>query len=147
MKWHVFMTHQRCILFYCTCANSINRWWFLQEAAGGSFVCRCASGFVGARCEWNALTSGCDNHACLNGADCHPVISSRSADDNSWATALYRCTCRPGFTGQHCETGVDDCRHNPCRNGLSNIFVCLTVCRQWTANWTAFIHRIKAYDM
>lgn len=26
------------------------------------------------------------------------------------------CRCRPGFTGPRCETGVDNCASNPCRN-------------------------------
>lgn len=26
------------------------------------------------------------------------------------------CRCRPGFTGAHCETNIDDCASNPCRN-------------------------------
>lgn len=26
------------------------------------------------------------------------------------------CRCRPGFTGARCETNIDDCASNPCRN-------------------------------
>lgn len=29
---------------------------------------------------------------------------------------LVMCRCRPGFTGSHCETNIDDCAANPCRN-------------------------------
>lgn len=27
------------------------------------------------------------------------------------------CRCQPGFTGSRCETNIDDCASNPCRNG------------------------------
>lgn len=27
------------------------------------------------------------------------------------------CRCQPGFTGSYCETNIDDCVGNPCRNG------------------------------
>lgn len=31
------------------------------------------------------------------------------------------CRCQPGFTGSHCETNIDDCAGNPCRNAGSCI--------------------------
>ena len=33
----------------------------------------------------------------------------------------FRCVCEIGFTGPYCETNVDDCLHNPCKNGGSCI--------------------------
>ena len=29
----------------------------------------------------------------------------------------YSCDCVPGFTGQHCETNINECASNPCANG------------------------------
>ena len=46
-------------------------------------------------CEVNP----CDNDAsCLNTPD------------------GFLCDCKPGFTGNHCETEVDECEVNPCKN-------------------------------
>ena len=29
----------------------------------------------------------------------------------------YKCICPDGFTGEHCESNIDDCAINPCQNG------------------------------
>lgn len=41
----------------------------------------------------------------------------------------FTCDCRPGFHGDRCETEVDECASQPCRNGAIcrdyvNSFVC-----------------------
>ncbi|KFM80719.1 Agrin, partial [Stegodyphus mimosarum] len=51
-------------------------------------------------------TSPCMSMPCKNGAICEPV------GDNE-----YTCSCRPGFTGQTCETIEDACLNNPCSEG------------------------------
>ncbi|XP_069022890.1 versican core protein [Embiotoca jacksoni] len=60
----------------------------------------------------------CSAAACLNGGSCH----KRGAQSI--------CVCAPGYTGQHCETDVDECQSNPCLNGATcldgeNYFTCL----------------------
>ncbi|XP_003972277.3 slit homolog 1b isoform X2 [Takifugu rubripes] len=72
------------------------------------------------------LTTPTDSFQC-NGpvepsvrAKCSPCVSSPCQnqgvcrDDH---TQLFTCTCKPGFTGKHCETPVDACVSNPCTNG------------------------------
>lgn len=29
---------------------------------------------------------------------------------------LYRCECLPGYTGKHCDIGIDPCQSSPCLN-------------------------------
>ena len=31
----------------------------------------------------------------------------------------YRCVCQAGYSGQNCETNVNECASNPCQNGGS----------------------------
>ncbi|XP_068190078.1 versican core protein [Antennarius striatus] len=47
----------------------------------------------------------CSTSMCQNGGSCY----------ENGAQAI--CLCAPGFTGQLCETDVDDCQSNPCLNG------------------------------
>ncbi|KAG7999666.1 Versican core protein [Nibea albiflora] len=60
----------------------------------------------------------CSAAVCLNGGSCY-----RKGAQNI-------CMCAPGYTGQHCETDVDECQSNPCLNGATcldgvNSFTCL----------------------
>uniref|UniRef100_A0A668A7H7 Slit homolog 1 protein n=1 Tax=Myripristis murdjan TaxID=586833 RepID=A0A668A7H7_9TELE len=53
-------------------------------------------------------------------AKCSPCSSSPCHNQGvcqAHSTELYTCTCKPGFTGKHCETPVDACVSNPCTNG------------------------------
>nr|XP_046231049.1 versican b [Scatophagus argus] len=60
----------------------------------------------------------CSTSLCQNGGSCY----------NKGAQNV--CLCAPGYTGQHCETDVDECQSNPCLNGATcldgvNSFTCL----------------------
>ncbi|KAK7895296.1 hypothetical protein WMY93_020621 [Mugilogobius chulae] len=60
----------------------------------------------------------CASSLCLNGGSCY----KRSSE--------ILCVCAPGYTGQHCETDVDECQSSPCLNGATcldgvNSFTCL----------------------
>uniref|UniRef100_A0A7N5ZZP6 Versican a n=1 Tax=Anabas testudineus TaxID=64144 RepID=A0A7N5ZZP6_ANATE len=47
----------------------------------------------------------CTEDFCLNGGSC-------SKNGNN-----YKCSCAPGYSGDRCETDIDECQSNPCRNG------------------------------
>ncbi|XP_031665034.1 versican core protein isoform X2 [Oncorhynchus kisutch] len=60
----------------------------------------------------------CTVNVCLNKASCYQ--RGRASI----------CVCPTGYTGQRCETDVDECQSNPCRNGATcmdgvNSFTCL----------------------
>ncbi|XP_068180151.1 von Willebrand factor D and EGF domain-containing protein isoform X2 [Antennarius striatus] len=52
--------------------------------------------------------TSCD---CLNGASCSSDPKRPSGG------GAYVCVCPDGFTGDRCETDIDDCKPNPCRLG------------------------------
>ncbi|XP_028269745.1 uncharacterized threonine-rich GPI-anchored glycoprotein PJ4664.02-like, partial [Parambassis ranga] len=47
----------------------------------------------------------CTEDVCQNGGTCYKSGST------------YTCSCAPGYTGDRCETDIDECQSNPCRNG------------------------------
>ncbi|XP_060923455.1 slit homolog 1 protein-like [Limanda limanda] len=72
------------------------------------------------------LTTPADKFQCLGPveasvqAKCSPCVSSPCQNQGVCQvqhTQPYTCTCKAGFTGEHCETPVDACVSNPCTNG------------------------------
>ncbi|XP_042276406.1 mucin-17-like isoform X1 [Thunnus maccoyii] len=59
---------------------------------------------VGEAVEIPGLNS-CAENICLNGGSCYKTGS------------ILTCSCAPGYSGDHCETDIDECQSNPCRNG------------------------------
>ncbi|XP_046614315.1 neurogenic locus protein delta isoform X2 [Neodiprion virginianus] len=69
--------------------------------------CLCDEGWGGLFC--NQDLNYCTNHKpCTNGGTCFNT-----------GQGSYTCSCAPGFKGTDCETSLQDCSSNPCRNGGS----------------------------
>lgn len=49
---------------------------------------------------------------CKNNGNCSPLKPRGSG--------FYLCNCPPGFTGEKCQTDIDDCKSYPCFQGISN---------------------------
>ncbi|XP_037608135.1 LOW QUALITY PROTEIN: versican core protein-like [Sebastes umbrosus] len=49
----------------------------------------------------------CSTNVCHHGGSCYKKHTQ------------HICVCAPGYTGQLCETDVDECRSNPCLNGAT----------------------------
>ncbi|KAM9858639.1 versican a [Aulostomus maculatus] len=47
----------------------------------------------------------CTKNICQNGGSCY------------MSSGTLTCHCAPGYTGDHCESDIDECQSNPCRNG------------------------------
>ena len=48
---------------------------------------------------------------CQNNASCVPHPNKPRG------SGLYECQCVPGYTGDKCETNIDDCQSYPCARG------------------------------
>ncbi|XP_060565033.1 fibropellin-1-like [Ruditapes philippinarum] len=82
------------------------------------FSCKCFDGFGGSVCETNNAEgdnlSVCSDSNCRNGGTCvteDSVISSTNISSSS-------CLCQSHFTGQYCETILNNCKSSPCVNGV-----------------------------
>ena len=63
---------------------------------------------------------------CQNNGTCMPHPNKPRG------SGFYACNCMPGFTGENCETNIDECRSFPCIRGRV-IIPCLPCHRrQWT---------------
>jgi len=93
---------------------SPNKDHFLHCTSLGQWVVRkCADGLFWDQEEKTCTaerpmtkTGACLTFPCKNGAYCEDVGYNQ-----------YRCVCKEGYTGAHCETMVDYCFSNPCKNG------------------------------
>ncbi|XP_066290627.1 fibropellin-1-like [Branchiostoma lanceolatum] len=70
----------------------------------GDFTCLCTPAYAGLRCERPQLCSFPLQDPCQNGAVCFPLPGG----------AGVRCVCLTGFTGDQCETNIDDCQPDSC---------------------------------
>ena len=96
---------------------------------GGTATCACAEGYAGATCVacgpgfHDAGSGACalDEQCGTTSCGGHGVCED--------ASLVVVCTCDSGFSGDHCETNVDDCVNASCGTGtcvdLVNDFVCL----------------------
>ncbi|KAL3875660.1 hypothetical protein ACJMK2_033590, partial [Sinanodonta woodiana] len=93
----------RCEIDYINeCAsNPCSQYGMCQNLVNGSkCLCPIYGNYQLPRCERSS--NFCSSSHCQNGGACQQFDSVR-----------YECTCRPGFTGQNCETNVDNCKENP----------------------------------
>ena len=81
---------------------------------GGSDCTQCAPGFTGTNCDRRNYCFGVN------------YGENRDCSDNEDS---YECICKPGFTGELCQTRIDDCigvncsGNRQCVDGVNN-FTC-----------------------
>uniref|UniRef100_A0A671VUJ2 Delta-like protein n=1 Tax=Sparus aurata TaxID=8175 RepID=A0A671VUJ2_SPAAU len=106
------------------------------------FYCACPEGYVGKTCE--RLRDDCQTTPCQVIDSCTVAIATNHSagvqhiSSNvcgprgrciSQPAGNFTCVCDPGFSGIYCHENVNECRHNPCKNGgrcvdLVNDFYC-----------------------
>jgi hypothetical protein len=86
----------------------------------GYHICQCPSNYYGVGCEfvYGCSLSPCDKVGTLQ---CIDLLDTQ--------TTNYKCNCRKGFTGLNCESDINECASDPCRNNgscvdLTNGFIC-----------------------
>ena len=99
------------------------------------YQCLCPVGYIGSRCEVDIDICNIDMMM-ANNSDLHhlyhlnntslthlQLFSNNSVHCHNGGTCKdgpgleYFCVCQPGYTGQLCESLVDECWSNPCQNG------------------------------
>lgn len=89
------------------------------------YKCHCHAGYNGKNCEVDI--EECASFPCLNSALCLENSNQTLYEMNYLgffpafsyeAASGYRCVCSSGFTGENCETNIDDCEYNDCKNGI-----------------------------
>ena len=88
---------------------------FCEESFGGSDCTQCVPGFTGPNCD---MTDHCFGVNCSGNGEC-------SMD----GMGTIHCICESGFTGELCQTNIDDCEgvnctgNSQCVDGV-NSFSC-----------------------
>ncbi|KNC80159.1 hypothetical protein SARC_07472 [Sphaeroforma arctica JP610] len=70
-----------------------------------AYLCTCVGKWTGTNCETVKLDT-CMDQLCQNGADCYDLNAGG-----------YECMCQPGYSGLSCESDINECASEPCKNG------------------------------
>lgn len=70
------------------------------------YRCNCLENYTGDLCE--TAISDCLDNPCRNNGSC--IVNDTQPG--------YRCLCKPGFYGVHCDE-IDQCRDHDCKNGAT----------------------------
>ncbi|XP_032336309.1 delta and Notch-like epidermal growth factor-related receptor isoform X2 [Camelus ferus] len=76
-----------------------------------TFSCDCDEQYVGTYCE---EFDACQGRPCLNNASCVDAIEKQDGRN-------FTCVCLAGYTGELCQSKIDYCILDPCRNGATCI--------------------------
>ena len=96
-------------------------------------MCNCAPGYTGSICDTNI--DDCDPDPCVNNGTCSDEVNDYTCTCiNEWMgkncsncgltcnnggqqnSDCSMCNCAPGYTGNICDTDIDDCDPDPCVN-------------------------------
>nr|XP_021518724.1 neurogenic locus notch homolog protein 4 isoform X1 [Meriones unguiculatus] len=74
----------------------------------GQEICQCAPGFLGETCQFPDPCR--DSQLCENGGSCHALLPTpaRAPSATSPPAPHFSCTCGSGFTGDRCQTHLEE---------------------------------------
>ena len=72
-----------------------------------NYTCLCPNSYLGNYCE-ELDSCHSSRNPCKNGATCRDITDGL-ADS-------FNCTCLPGYTGNLCDTNINECASQPCQN-------------------------------
>ncbi|EGW09237.1 Delta and Notch-like epidermal growth factor-related receptor [Cricetulus griseus] len=81
----------------------------VTKPSEATFSCTCEDQYIGTFCE---EFDACQRKPCQNEASC---IDANEKQDGS----NFTCLCLPGYTGELCQSKIDYCVLDPCRNGAT----------------------------
>ncbi|KAI9555102.1 hypothetical protein GHT06_017617 [Daphnia sinensis] len=87
-----------------------------QDGTNG-YRCRCLPGYEGAFCQVDVAVCRHQNNNASSRDLFLPPTCRHGARCVEGPGLAYYCLCPEGWTGKHCETDVDECCSNPCKNG------------------------------
>ena len=112
-------------------------------------MCDCAPGYTGSMCDTNI--NECDPNPCVNNNTCIDEINDYTCNcTNEWmgkncsdcgltcnngglvTPDCSICDCLPGYTGNMCDTNINECDPNPCVNNGT----CIDGINDYTCNCT-----------
>jgi len=112
-----FFQCDACYMFPCSNGGTC------QPTSDRGFRCQCAPGFHGKHCE--NMIDACFGNPCRNHGACKLLEEGRfryfrsdipSRDSRS---CVCSCQCSAGFTGDRCESNIDECLNHKCENGAT----------------------------
>ncbi|XP_044288680.1 delta and Notch-like epidermal growth factor-related receptor [Varanus komodoensis] len=79
----------------------------ITKTSETTFFCECEDQYLGDLCEeFNA----CQSNACQNNGTCIDIVQKHDGNN-------FTCTCPTGYTGELCQSEIDYCSQQPCKNG------------------------------
>ena len=115
-----------------------------QNSGTCCYSCSCLPGYTGDECQTDEYSCSCEYLATLEMTVRLilmnvPQILVRICGTCSewWSSMEYSCSCVPGYTGDDCQTDIDECASNPCQNsgtcsdGVNELLVFLCSWLHW----------------